>query len=212
LRSERLRIHCQDAKTTVINIWRYLRKPFYNVFSPKVMNANLRCHHIQSSKHLGTLRLVSKNFHDAVKLVLFHAAALISGVNYEAGALAGLKELINRNLVGYVRSLTIRPATDWLLAANSAIQELLVKTPLLESFGCSCPILPETVGVLRRLCTRFKSLSFDFGEMEYYVLDLSNDQPNDKVLRAREQFTIPDLTVSAGLAKLSLLNLYGDLR
>ena len=101
----------------------------------------LRCvaDHIQSSKHLGTLRLVSKNFHDVATPVLFHAAAPISGANYEAGALAGLKELINRNLVGYVRSLTIRSATNWPLAANSGIQELLVKTPLLESFDCSCP-------------------------------------------------------------------------
>jgi len=156
---------------------------------------------------------VSKNFHNAATPVLFRAAAPISSANYEAGALAGLTGLVKRNLVGYVRSLTLQHVdSQWALAANSAIQELLVKMPLLESFNCSCPMLPETISTLHRSCPGLKALSFDFNMMEEYVLELSNERPDDEVLRARELFTMPDLTIFANLEKLSLLNLYGDLR
>jgi len=169
-------------------------------------------HYIQSSKHLGTLRLVSKNFHDAATPVLFSAAAPISSANYEAGALAGLTELVKRNLVGYVRSLTLRHVdSQWALAANSAIRELLAEMPLLESFDCSCPMLPETISALHRSCPGLKALSFDFERMEEDVLELSNERPDDKVLRARELFTMPDLAIFSHLEKLSLLNVYGDL-
>lgn len=166
---------------------------------------------IQSSKHLATLRLVSKHFHNAVTPALFSAVAPISAATFTAGRVEELAELAERNLVGYVRRLTFEAVDrDGAPAANIAIQGLLANMPFLESFNCSCPMLPETIEILHRSCPRLKSLLLDFKEMEYLVLELHHDRPGDEVLRARQQFRMPDLTVFANLEMVNLLNLYGD--
>lgn len=167
---------------------------------------------IKSSKALAKLRLVGRNFHDAATPALFRATAPILAGDCTAQALTGLTGLAEKDLARYVRNLTLQFVDrEWAPAANSALQELLVRMPLLESFKSACPMLPETISILHRSCPKLKTLSFDFERMEGSVLDLVNDEPDEKDARARQLFTMPDLTVFRDLNELSLLNLYGDL-
>lgn len=150
------------------------------------------------------MRLVSKSLNEAIKPALFRVVAPNSDRHLAA--------LADSTIVGYVRVLTIPLfSTDTAEDANRKLQKLLTKLPLLESFRCSCPMLPETINILHRSCPGIKSLFFDFSSMDSGMLGLEIERPSEQLLQAREMYTMPDFAGFGNLQDLALLNLYSNL-